>query len=87
MTRILLWALWLLPVGWCREGSAAKVWRNRRKGRGVVLLGDVAANLGEIVHAAVYRVPEGAEFVRGKDGLIAGTFNRRRGGTEGEGRR
>ena len=81
MTRILLWALWLLPVGWCREGSSARIWRNRRKGRGAVLLGDVAANLGEALHSAVYRLPEGSQFVRGKNGLITGTFNRAYGKT------
>ena len=79
MWRALLWPLWLLPVGWCRKGSRARVWKNRRKGRGVVLLGDVAANLGELVHAAVYRLPEGSEFVRGKDGRIRWTVNGRDG--------
>lgn len=75
MFRILLVAVGLVPVGWCRKGTRAPVWRNRRGGR-VVLLADVAANVGELLRAFLFRLPPGSEFVRGKDGKIRATINR-----------
>lgn len=76
MFRVLGWLVRMVPLGWCARDTDARIWRNRRGGR-VVFLGDVAANFGALFHSTVYRVPKGSAFIRGKDGGIEASVNRR----------
>lgn len=74
--RILGWIVRLVPIGWCRRGTTAAVWRNRRDRR-VVFVGDVLANFAALVYATVYRIPNGSYYVRSRDGRIESTASRK----------
>ena len=74
MFRILWAIVGFIPLGFTRRGSRNRIWRNRR-GRRVVFLGDVAANLIDATYVSVFRPPRDAYLVHDKYGRFIGTIS------------